>query len=472
MTDTQALLGAYVKDGSEEAFRELVARYIDLVYSTARRLVGQDAHLAEDVTQTVFIHLARKAPRLAEGVMLGGWLHRDACHVAATMLRGERRRQFRERKAVEMKEDGSGSAWESAALLLDEAIDKLGPEDRTAILLRFYERHDFRSVGAALGSSEDAARMRVGRALDKLHAVLKLRGVGLPVVALGAALAGEAVTAAPVGLATSVASVALAGTAAGAASSATIIKLIAMTKLKAGLVGALLVAAVATPLAIQQRAQNQLRAQNETLRGQLQQMTDLEAENARLSNLLTQAQAAAPDGRMDELLRLRGEVGTLRRQLAEAGQVEKRLSAQAKEASAQAKEATEKANLAAQQEAMKQLSIAKMNYARNWMMAFHLYAEDHQGQFPSSFDQAAAYVPPDLRDETLSASNQFEVFYQGPVAAVTNPARTIVLRETEARQTLNGNWVRTYGFADGHSEAHSTADGNFAPWEQQHMAAR
>src|SRR3974390_2770965 len=81
MTDTQALLAAYVKDGSEEAFRELVARYIDLVYSTALRLVGQDTHLAQDVTQTVFIHLARKARGLAEGAMLGGGLHRDGGHV-------------------------------------------------------------------------------------------------------------------------------------------------------------------------------------------------------------------------------------------------------------------------------------------------------------------------------------------------------------------------------------------------------
>jgi RNA polymerase sigma factor (sigma-70 family) len=472
MTDTQALLAAYVKDGSEEAFRELVARYIDLVYSTALRLVGQDTHLAQDVTQTVFIHLARKAPGLAEGVMLGGWLHRDACHVAATMLRGERRRQFRERRAAQMKDDGSGNAWESVAPLLDEALDKLGPADRVAILLRFYERHDFRSVGAALGSSEDAARMRVGRALEKLQAVLKHRGVGLPVAALSAALAGEAVAAAPVGLVTSVASAALAGSAAGGASSATIIKLITMTKLKAGLVSAVVVAAVATPLAIQQRAQNQLRSQNESLRAQLQQLTDLEAENARLSNLLAQAQAAPPDVRMDELLRLRGEVGSLRRQLAEAGQVQKRLSAQAKEASAQAKEAREQANLVEQQEAMKQAFIAKMNYAKGWVMAFQMYAGDHQGQFPASFDQAAAYVPPDLRDETLSASNQFEIFYQGPIAAVTNPATVIVLRETEAQQTPNGNWVRTYGFADGHSEVHSAADGNFLPWEQQHMAAR
>ena len=371
-----------------------------------------------------------------------------------------------------MKDDGSGRAWESVAPLLDEAIDQLEPDDRAAILLRFYERHDFRAVGVALGSSEDAARMRVGRALEKLQTVMKHGGVGLPVAALGAALTGEVVTAAPVGLVTSVTSAALSSAAAGGASSATIIKLVTTTKLKAGLVSAVVVAAVATPLAIQQRAQSQLRAQNESLRRQGDQLTELQAENAKLSNLVAQAQAAAPDWRMDELLRLRGEVGSLRRQLAEAGQIQKQLSAQAKEASTQAREARDKANMVEQQDAMKQTFIARMNYAKGWVVAFQMYAGSHQGQFPTSFEQAAAFVPTDLRDETLSTSNQFEIFYQGPIAAVTNPATVIVLRETEAQPTPNGNWVRTYGFADGHSEVHSAADGNFAPWEQQHMAAR
>ncbi len=465
MTDSQTLLAEYVNDGSEGAFRELVARYIDLVYSTALRLVGGDTHLAEDVAQTVFIHLARKAPTLGETVMLGGWLHRDTCHVAATILRSERRRQSRERRAAEMNEDRSGSALELIAPMLDEAIDQLGPEDRAAILLRFYERHEFRSVGEALGSSEDAARMRVNRALDKLHFLLKRRGFSLSVATLGAALADEAVTAAPVGLVGNVAGAALAGAAAGTGTTGTIIKVITMTNLKAGIVSALLVTGVATPLVLQQRTQQRLRAQNESLRGQVEQMTRLQAENARLSNLVGHAQASAPDGQMDELLRLRGEVGSLRRQLAEAAQAEVRLSQQAKQA-------RQEANTVEQREAMKQAFIAKMTYAKGWVMAFHMYANDNQGRFPISFDQAAGYVPENLRDETLSASNQFEIFYQGPVTALTNPAAIIVLRETEAQQASDGAWVRTYGFADGHTEVHKAADGNFTPWEQQHMAAR
>src|SRR5271154_5141213 len=102
MTETQELVADYVKHGSEAAFRELAARYLDLVYSTAVRLTGGDTHLAEDVTQTVFVDLARLAKGLSSDVRLGGWLHRHTCFVAAKTLRAERRRQAREQQAVAM----------------------------------------------------------------------------------------------------------------------------------------------------------------------------------------------------------------------------------------------------------------------------------------------------------------------------------------------------------------------------------
>src|ERR1700726_3164152 len=102
MTDSQQDNAEYAQSGSEAAFRELVTRYVDLVYSTALRLVNGDTHRAEDVAQTVFVDLARVARTLPKDVKLGGWLHRDTCFAASTLLRGERRRQFRERQAVEM----------------------------------------------------------------------------------------------------------------------------------------------------------------------------------------------------------------------------------------------------------------------------------------------------------------------------------------------------------------------------------
>src|SRR5688572_29759695 len=110
MTDSQQLLADYVKTGAEPVFRELVTRYVDLVYSAAVRLVNGDTHLAQDVSQTVFADLARMARTLSPNVMLGGWLHRHTCFVAAKMIRTERRRQLRERQAVEMNAQPDHSA--------------------------------------------------------------------------------------------------------------------------------------------------------------------------------------------------------------------------------------------------------------------------------------------------------------------------------------------------------------------------
>src|SRR5436190_7661889 len=102
MTDSQPLLGEYAKTGSDAAFRELVDRYINLVYSTALRRVDGDTHRAQDICQIVFLDLARTASKLSDAVMLGGWLHRHACFVALNIIRQERRRQTREQQAVEM----------------------------------------------------------------------------------------------------------------------------------------------------------------------------------------------------------------------------------------------------------------------------------------------------------------------------------------------------------------------------------
>src|SRR5436190_14552335 len=159
VTESQKLLANYSETGSEPAFRELLTRYTDLVYSAAVRLVGGDAHLAKDVSQTVFIDLARKAPKLPKGVMLGGWLHHHTVFVAATMIRGERRRRLRERQAVEMNAipDHTEAHLAQVEPVLDEAIDQLATEDRTAIMLRFFEQLDFHSLGETLGSSEEAA---------------------------------------------------------------------------------------------------------------------------------------------------------------------------------------------------------------------------------------------------------------------------------------------------------------------------
>ncbi len=318
LTESQSLLADFVKTESEPAFRELLTRYTDLVYSAAVRLVGGDTHLAKDVSQTVFVDLARKARSLPKDVMLGGWLHHHTVFVAATMVRGERRRRLRERQAVEMNAvpDHTQVNVAEVAPVLDEAIDKLAVEERTAILLRFFEQLDFRSVGETLGSNEDAARKRVSRALKKLHSLLQHRGLSLSAAALGTALASVAVTAAPAGLAASLAGTALASAAASGGTTFTLLKLMSMTKLKLGIVTAIVVAAVAVPVAIKTQSAATLREKNQSLRQQLGQMAQLAADNQLLSNLVAQAnpsQSLPPD-QLRELLRLRGEVGALRQQ--------------------------------------------------------------------------------------------------------------------------------------------------------------
>lgn len=322
MTDTQQLLADYGKTGSEAAFRELVSRYVDLVYSAAVRLVEGDTHLAEDVTQTVFADLARLGRTLPREVMLGGWLHRHTCFVAGKTMRSERRRLARERQAVEMNalEDHSAANLASVAPVLDDAINQLGAEDRTAILLRFFEQRDFRGVGEAMGSNEEAARKRVDRALDKLELLLKKRGVVFSAGALATALGTQAVSAAPVGLALTVSAAALAGTAGSSAATLTILKIMSMTKLKIGIATAVVATGVAIPWVMQHNTQTRLNDVTEALRRQTEQTEHLMAENGRLSNLVARAStstAVASASPSSDTLKLRGEVGRLRRENAE-----------------------------------------------------------------------------------------------------------------------------------------------------------
>ena len=290
MMDTQQLLAEFAAAGSEAAFRELVARYLNLVYSTALRLVGGDTQLAEDVAQTVFIGLARKGHALPSQVMLGGWLHQYTYHVATRAVRSERRRQTREREAVEMNtlQDDSGANWRQLAPILDEAITQLGSEDRTAIMLRFFERRDFRSVGEALGGTQDAARVRVNRALEKLHVLLKQRGVALSVGTLGSVLTAGTVTAAPAGLAVAISSTALASAAAGTGTTLTLLKLMATTKLKLGLTALVLTGAAITMM-IQHYSQIRVREENHSLR---QQIAQLQTDHEDLSHRVARATRA------------------------------------------------------------------------------------------------------------------------------------------------------------------------------------
>src|SRR5262245_62110370 len=144
MTPDGELLGRHAETGSEDAFAELVRRHLDLVYSAALRQVGGDAHLAQDVAQSVFTDLARKSHFLANRPVLTGWLYTSTHFAAAKAVRTERRRQTREQEAYAMREllndSGPGLDWERLWPVLDQVMHELKESDREAILMRYFEK--------------------------------------------------------------------------------------------------------------------------------------------------------------------------------------------------------------------------------------------------------------------------------------------------------------------------------------------
>jgi RNA polymerase sigma factor (sigma-70 family) len=195
------LLTRYRTTGSDDAFAELVHRYANLVYSVAKRRLSI-AGLAEETTQTVFTRLARTAPNIKTDGELVAWLHRTAVHVAIDLWRSETRRRAREQLAAAMQSppNESDQSWEQVGPHVDEALNELTDADREAVLLRFFQRKSMQEIGQVFGISEDAAKMRVSRAIARLRAQLGPKGVTCAVGILGALLAERAIEATPANL--------------------------------------------------------------------------------------------------------------------------------------------------------------------------------------------------------------------------------------------------------------------------------
>lgn len=457
----QQLLASYAKARAEAAFDELVRRHVDLVHSAARRLVV-DSHLAEDVTQSVFVALARQAGevngRLTAGVPLSGWLHLTTRNLAAKVVRAEMRRRDREREAFAMQTpetEADEAVWSRIAPHLDLALAELSDPDRDALLLRFFERKTAREIGTRLGTSEEAAQKRISRALERLRAVFVARGLAVPAASLGGVLTANAVQTAPAALTGAVlAAVGVAGT---TVSGVGLFHFMTTAKLKLAVV-ATIVTGVAVTIGLQHRENRQLQGEVSALRAQA-------AAQAPVQPITSVAPA---DGaRLEELLRLRGEVAQLRRQQQELTAL--RAENQHLKTATPARDQpgpTEDQQL----ESFKQRGIAKMLAAKQWTLAFILYAEANGGVFPESFDQARNYHPEQTElpgGAEVPAEQDFEILFSGPLAQVSNPASAIVLREkTPFANFRRPGFSRTYAFADGHSEIKSSDDGNFEDWEQ------
>ena len=291
--DDTALLREYVGRNCGEAFAVLVTRHINKVYSVAWRHT-RNPDQAEEITQAVFVILAVKARHFRPGVVLSGWLYQTARLTAITLLKSEIRRARREQEArmQTILNESESDAWTQISPLLDAAMAGLNDLDRHAVVLRFFDGKSMQEVGAVLGASEDAAKKRVNRAVEKLRRFFTKRGVALPAAVMMAAISANSVQAAPSALAASVVAASVAKGAASGAASLTLIKgamkVMAWTKLKLG-IGALVMAAVAATFVMQQQTQDRLLGENAALRGRIAR---LESDNATLSSRASVAKRA------------------------------------------------------------------------------------------------------------------------------------------------------------------------------------
>lgn len=477
------LLDRYVRDRSEEAFAEIVRRYLNLIFSAALRQVRQP-QLAEEVTQAVFVDLARQAKSLAPDTILSAWLYQVARRTAIDVIRRESRRQIRERTAQELTHmNASDVDWTQVEPLLEEGMEALEEKDRAVLLLRYFENKSLLEVGQVLGINEDAARKRVSRSVERLRGFFVRRGVSVSSMALTATISSNAIQTAPAALGSMVISAAFVSGTTVTVSATAISKIIAMTTLQKALLAATLVAA-ATGVYEAHEASNaraEVRAaqqQGNSLSNQIEELTRQRDEFA--------AQLASSKGEQsksagNELLRLRNEVGQLRSQLAAASRARR-------EEAAPVKTDEKDENAITPEEEKKREAIAKMNYAQQWVIAFRSFADKNAGQFPTNFAQAESYLAAEARIEHNLKDyefppggmkfglipDNFEITYQGSMQAITNIPQQIVFREKQAQQTLDGGYVRTYGFADGHTEVHrATVDHRadkigFEAWEAEH----
>ncbi len=324
------LLERYTRHRAEDDFTELVRRHLDLVHAAALRQV-RSPQLAEEVAQSAFTDLARHAGRLAPGTIVTAWLYEVTRRTAIDVVRREACRQARERIATEMNDLHHSTAdWSHIEPLLDEAMHALDATDRAAVLLRYFENKSYREVGAAFGTSDDAAQKRVSRALERLRDIISRKGVNLSAGTLGVTLSANVVQAAPVGLAATIGAGAVSG--AGIATAAASTKAITMTLLQKALVSTGLVVAIATGV-FQARKNSALRRLNHDLEGiaataseQIDQLRREREEALRQAGLLrAEAQRATRDD--SELLKLRNDVARLQREARES-------AAQAKETQA------------------------------------------------------------------------------------------------------------------------------------------
>jgi RNA polymerase sigma factor (sigma-70 family) len=298
------LLRDYAESASGPAFQSLVQRHVDLVFATALRGVS-DSAIAQELTQNVFITLARKAAWLQSETSVAGWLHKTALYEVRHWWRGELRRQLREQTAAELGTtmNNEDSLLKALAGELDDGLLALSDSDRQALMLRYFEGRSHREIGTLLGAREDTVRMRINKALDRLTQFFRKRGYAVPAVATTAAALSASAKAAPDGFAAVAASSALTASSPAAATGTKLllIKFMGLTKTQTALVCAVIAAApVAWEWNASRAAAEQAAATQTKLTAAREQQTQSAEDLARLRSESTQLDATLADAAANE----------------------------------------------------------------------------------------------------------------------------------------------------------------------------
>jgi len=229
-----------------------------------------------------------------------------------------------------------------------------------------------------------------------------------------------------------------------------------MSKLKIGIFGAVITAAVVTPWFFYNQSRAKVRAADAALQKQAAEQARLEAEHSRLAGLATGAGNQA-----DDRARLRGEVQRLQQEtqaLAGVQREQRRLQA-----------AVNKPTVEPTPEQEQEVR-ARMNYGRMGVFACIRHAQANGGLFPAKFADVSGALPESMKAQADPTGDAFEVVYQGTFKALTtlpNPSEMIVIRQRQP--SLYGDrWAKVYVCADGHCEIRTQADKDFSDWERQH----
>ncbi|MBT5705546.1 MAG: sigma-70 family RNA polymerase sigma factor, partial [Verrucomicrobia bacterium] len=193
MNSDQQLIQNYLESQSQEAFSELVDRYVRLVWATASRVTQSSLH-ADDITQQTFLLLAKKANQLVDASNLAGWLHRTTYLLALNQRRADQRRLAHHREAHQIMSNDSTStdSWREIAPQLDACLQALSERERSFLLMRFFRNFKWSQVAQFHQISEGAAKMQVQRSLQKLRRQLQRSGVLVSSLSLYAGLHANA----------------------------------------------------------------------------------------------------------------------------------------------------------------------------------------------------------------------------------------------------------------------------------------